>query len=109
MARGAGHPGDGPGIATPEAYVPHMMDLEYTPEEGPDSFPEPGWAEETPEVGVFHELPTGFADSFSDNDRRVQPISREHTYANHGPQVNQATVAAGDPRVVAPLPAGVAH
>ena len=80
-----------------------MVDLEYMPEEGPSSFPEPSWAEGTLEAGVFHELPEDFADPFSDNDRRVQPISREHAYANHGPQVNQATVAAGSPRVVALL------
>ena len=31
--------------AASEAYVPRMMDQEYTPEDDPGSFLEPGWEE----------------------------------------------------------------
>ena len=70
-----GHRGEGSGAAAADAYVPRMMDLEYTPGEGPSSFPEPGWEGRTPEPGVFHELPRGFTDPFSDDDSRVQPVN----------------------------------
>nr|XP_020187474.1 uncharacterized protein LOC109773188 [Aegilops tauschii subsp. strangulata] len=109
VAQGAGHPGDGSSGATADAYVPRMVNLEYMPGEGPNSFPEPGWAGGTPKAGVFHESPEGFADPFSDDDGGVQPISREQAYANHGLQVNQTTTAVEDPRAVAPPPAGVVH
>ena len=71
VAQGVGHPGDGPGAATSDAYMPHMMDLEYTPGECPSSFPEPGLAEGTLEAGAFHEPPGGFTDPFNDNNHRV--------------------------------------
>ena len=80
-----------------------MMDLEYPPEE------DPNWSRDLLEVGAFHELPGSFAEPFDDNNHRVRPIPQGHAYANHGPQVNQATASAGDPRAASPLPAGPAH
>ena len=62
------HPQDGPssqtawsvghyteafGAATPEPYVPHMVDQEYALEEDHGSFLGPGWEEETPEAEPF--------------------------------------------------------
>ena len=108
VTQGAGHPGDASSEATADTYVPRMVNLEYTPGEGPSLFPEPGWEEGTQEAEAFHEALGSFANPFDDNNRWVQPVSQEHAYANHGPQVNQATIAAGDPRAVAPLPARVA-
>ena len=103
-----GQPGEGPGVAAPDAYVPRMMDLEYTPEEDPSLFPEPTWAGDPLEVGAFHELPGSFVEPFDDNNHRVRPIPQGNAYANHA-QVTQATTAAGDPKAVSPLPAGPAH
>ena len=74
VAHGAGCPGDGPGTATPDTYVPRMMDLEYTPEEDPSLFPETSWAGDSLEVGAFHELPGSFVEPFDDNNHRVRPI-----------------------------------
>ena len=96
-------------MATGDAYIPRMVNLEYTPGEGPNLFPEPGWEGGALETGAFHESPGGFADPFSDDDGGVQPISREQVYANHGMQVNQTAAAVGDPRAVAPPPTGVVH
>ena len=80
-----------------DAYVPRMVDLEYTPGEDPSSFPEPNWAGDTLEVRAFHEMHGSFAEPFDDNNHRVWPIPQGHAYANHGPHVNQATAADGDP------------
>ena len=88
VAHDMGHPGDGPGAAASDAYVPTMIDQEYTPREGLDSFPEPGWVVGTQAAGAFHEPPGSFTDPFNNNNRWVQPISQEHAYANPGPQVN---------------------
>ena len=41
-----GHFGEVFGAAASEAYVPRMMDQEYTPEDDPSSFLVPGWEEE---------------------------------------------------------------
>ena len=49
-----GHFGGVSGTAAPEAYVPRMMDREYTPEDDPGLFLEPGWEEEMLEVEAFH-------------------------------------------------------
>ena len=43
----------GPWVAALEAYVPHMMDQEYTPEDYPGSFLGPGWEEEALGVEAF--------------------------------------------------------
>ena len=59
--QGVVHPGQGSDAATPDAYVPRMMDLEYTHEKKPSLFPEPSWAEGTLEAGAFHEPPESFA------------------------------------------------
>ena len=45
-----GHHDEVFGVMAPEAYVPRMMDREYTPEDDPGSFLEPGWEEEMLEV-----------------------------------------------------------
>ena len=82
MAQGTGHPGDGPGGATEDAYVPRMVNLGYTPGEGSNSFPEPGWEGRAHETGVFHESPGGFADPFSDDDGGVRSMSQEQAYTN---------------------------
>ena len=37
--------------------MPRMMDQEYTPEDDPSSFLEPGWEEETLEAEAFQEPP----------------------------------------------------
>ena len=52
----------GSGAAALEAYVPRMVDQEYTPEDDPDSFLEPGWEEEMLEVEAFQEPPRSLAD-----------------------------------------------
>ena len=109
VAQGMGHPGDDSGGATEDAYMPRKVDLEYTPGEGPNSFPEPGWEGRALKAGAYHELPGGFTELFSNDDNRVQPLPREHAYANHGLLVNQTAVEVGDPRAVAPPPAGVVH
>ena len=109
VAQGTGHLGDGSGGATKNAYMPHMVNLGYMPGGGPNPFPEPEWEDRTPKAGAFYESPGGFADPFSDHDGGVQPTSREEVYTNHGLQVNQAAAAVGDPRAVAPPPAGVVH
>ena len=70
-----------------------MMDMTYQVGEGPSPFPKLGWVAGMQEAEVFHEPPGSLADLFNDYSRWVQPISQEHAYANHGPQVNQATTA----------------
>ena len=89
--------------------MPRMVDREYTPEDDPYMFLEPGWEEEMLEVEAFHELPRSLADLANDNNRRVPWISQEQAYANHGSQVDQAIAADGDPSAAAPLQPGAAH
>ena len=83
-----GHYSEVSGATAPEAYVPRMMDQEYTPEDDPGTFLEPGWEEETLEVEAFQEPPGSLADHAGDNSYRVPLISQEQAYANHGSQVN---------------------
>ena len=59
----------------PDAYVPRMMDREYTPEDDPGSFLKPGWEEEILEVEAFQEPPRSLADPTNDNNCRVPLIS----------------------------------
>ena len=48
-----GHYGEVFGVTAPEAYVPRMMDQEYTPEDDHGSFLEPGGEEEALEAEAF--------------------------------------------------------
>ena len=89
--------------------MPRMMDQEYTPEDDPGSFLEPGWEEETLEVEAFQEPPGNLTDHAGDNSYRVPLISQEQAYANHGSQEDQVTAADGGPSLTAPLPPGGAH
>ncbi len=102
----AGHFSEVSGATAPEAYVPCMMDQEYTPEDDPDTFLEPGWEEETLEVEAYQEPPGNLADHAGDNSYRVPLIPQEQAYANHVSQEEQVTAAAGGPRSMAPLAAG---
>ena len=86
-----------------------MMDLLYTAKEGPCMFPSPGWVSGAREAEALREPPRNFTDTFNDNIHWVQTISQEQDYANHGPQVNQATEAARDPRMMAPPQADGVH
>ena len=52
-----GHFGEVFGVTAPEAYVHRMMDQEYTPEDDPGSFVEPGWEEEALGAEAFKEPP----------------------------------------------------
>ena len=65
-----GHFGEVSGATAPDAYVPSMMDQEYTPEDDPGSFLEPGWEEETLEAEAFQEPPGSLADHSGDNSCR---------------------------------------
>ena len=89
--------------------MPHMVDREYTSEDDPGSFLEPGWEEDMLEVEAFHKPPRSLTDPTNDNNHRVPLMCREQAYANHGSQVDQAIVADGDPRAATPLQPGVAH
>ena len=104
-----GHFGEVSEATPPEAYVPRMMDQEYTLEDDPGSFLEPGWEEETLEVEAFQEPPGSLADHAGGNSYRVLLISQEQAYANHGSQVDQVTAADDDPSTTASLPSGGAH
>ena len=57
--------------------MPRMVNPEYLPGEGPNTFLEPGWAARGPEAHVFPEPPEGFADLFSDDDGRVSMLDRD--------------------------------
>ena len=70
-----------------EAYVPRMMDQEYTLEDDHGSFLKPGWEEEALEAEAFREPPGSLVDHASDNNYRVPLISQEKAYANRGLQV----------------------
>ena len=53
-----GHFGKVFGATASEAYVPRMMNQEYTPEDDPSSFLESGWEEEALGAEAFQELPS---------------------------------------------------
>ena len=89
--------------------MPRMMDQEYTPEDDPSSFLEPGWEEETLEVEAFQEPPGNLTDHAGDNSYRVPLISQEQAYVNNGSQVNLVTMVDDGPSTAAPLPPGEAH
>ena len=86
----------------PEAYVARMMDQEYTPEDDPGLFLEPGWEEKILEAEAFQEPPRSLADHAGDNSYMVPLISQEQAYANHGSQVNQVTTVDDGPSTAAP-------
>ena len=67
----AGHFGEVSGATASEACVPRMMDQEYTPEDDPGSFLEPGWEEEALEVEAFQEPPGSLADHAGDNSSNL--------------------------------------
>ena len=50
-----GHYGEVFGVTATEAYVPRMMDQEYTPEDDPGSFLGEDWEEGMLEVEAFQE------------------------------------------------------
>lgn len=70
-----GHFSEVSGATAPEAYVPRMMDQEYTPKDDLGLFLEPGWEEETLEVEAFREPPRGLADHAGDDSYKVPLIS----------------------------------
>ena len=78
-----GHYGEVFGVAAPEAYVPRMMDQEYTSEDDPGSFLGPGWEEEALGAEAFQEPPESPANRAIDNRYMVPLIPREQAYANH--------------------------
>ena len=104
-----GHYGEVFGVTAPEAYVPRMMDQEYTPEDDPGSFLGPGWEEEALGAEAFQEPPESPTNRAVDNRYRVPLISQEQAYTNHGSQVNQVTAVDDGPSTAAPLPPGEAH
>ena len=69
-----GHYGEVFGVTAPEAYAPHMMDQEYTPEDDPGSFLGPGWEEEALGAEAFQEPPESPANRAIDNRYRVPLI-----------------------------------
>ena len=94
------------GAAASEAYVPCMMDQEYTPEDDPGSFLGPGWEEEALGAEAFQELPESPTNRAVDNRYRVLLIPQGQAYTNHGSQENQVTIAAGGPSSATSLPPG---
>ena len=104
-----GHFGEVFGATASEAYVPRMMDQEYALEDDPGSFLEPGWEEEALEAEAFQEHPGSLANHASDNSYRVPLISQEQSYANHGSQEDQVTMADGGPSSTTSLPPRGAH
>ena len=66
-----GHYGEVFGVTAPEAYVPCMMDQEYTPEDNPDSFLGPGWGEEALGAEAFQEPPESPTNCAVNNRYRV--------------------------------------
>ena len=101
MTWSVGHYGEVIGGTAPEAYVPRMMDQEYTPEDDAGSFLGPGW-EEALGAEAFQESPESPANCAIDNRYRVPLIPQEQAYANHVSQENQATTAAGGPSTATP-------
>ena len=101
-----GHYGEVFGVTAPEAYVPRMMDQEYTPEDDPGSFLGPGWEEEALGAEAFQEPLKSPTNSAVDNRYRVPVIPQEQAYANHELREEQVTAAAGGPNSIAPLAAG---
>ena len=83
-----GHFGEVFGAAASEAYVPRMMDQEYTPEDDPGSFLGPGWEEEALGAEAFQEPPESPTNRAVDNRYRVPLIPQGKAYANHESQVN---------------------
>ena len=101
-----GHFGEVFGAAASEAYVPRMMDQEYTPEDDPGSFLGPGWEEEALGAEAFQEPPESPTNRAVDNRDRVPLIPQEQAYANQKSQGDQVTTAAGGPSSAASLPPG---
>ena len=101
-----GHFGEVFGAAASEAYVPRMMDQEYTPEDDPGSFLGPGWEEEALGAEAFQEPPESPTNRAIDNRYMVPLIPQEQAYANHESQGDQVTTAAGGPSSAASLPPG---
>ena len=101
-----GHHGEVFGVTAPEAYVPRMMDQEYTPEDDPGSFLGPGWDEEALGAEAFQEPPESPTNRAVDNSYRVPLIPQEQAYANHESQGDQVTTVAGGPSSAASLPPG---
>ena len=62
------------GAATPEAYVPHMVDREYALEDEPDLFLGSGWEEETPKAEPFQEPQGSLTNRASSSNYRVPLI-----------------------------------
>ena len=93
-------------MTAPEAYVPRMMDQEYTPEDDPGSFLGPGWEEEALGAEAFQEPPESPTNRTVDNRYMVPLIPQEQAYANHESQGDQVTTAAGGPSSAASLPPG---
>ena len=85
-----------------------MMDQEYTPEYDPGSFVGEDWEEGVLGVEAFQEPTKNHDDRAINGNYRVQLISQEQAYTNHGLQVNQVTTSADDPGAVAPLLPGEA-
>ena len=94
------------GVATPEEYVPHMMDQGRTHEDEQGSLLGPSWGDETPEAELFQEPrggPVGYA---GNNEYQVPLIPQEQAYANHGSQEVQVTTTGGCPTPAASYPSG---
>ena len=101
-----GHYGEVFGVTAPEAYVPRMMDQEYTPEDDPSSFVGEDWEEGALGVEAFQEPLGNHHDRAGNDNYRVPLISQEQAYANRGPQVNQVTASVDDPGAAASFPPG---
>ena len=104
-----GHFGEVFGAAASEAYVPRMMDQEYTPEDDPGSFLGPGWDEEALGAEAFPEPPESPTNRAVDNRYMVPLIPQGQAYANHESQVNQVTAPGDGSGTAMSTPSGEAH
>ena len=109
MAWSVGHYGEVFGVTAPEAYVPRMMDQEYTPEDDPGSFLRPGWEEVALGAEAFQEPPESPTNRAVDNRYMVPLIPQEQAYTNHESQMNQATAPNGGFGMAMPAPTGEAR
>ena len=104
-----GHHGEVFGVTAPEAYVPHMMDQEYTSEDDPGSFVGEDWEAGVLGAEAFQEPSENHDDRAGDGNYRVPLIPQEQAYANHESQEEQITATAGGPSSAASLPIGASH
>ena len=104
-----GHFGELFGATASEAYMPRMMNQEYTPEDDPGSFLGSGWEEEALGAEAFQEPPESPSNHAVDNSYRVPLISQGQAYANHESQVNQVTAPGDGSGMAVPVQPGEAH